>query len=428
MPQRSSPNPDGRPSGTARAITSLWRSSQWLVLCLIMLAGLLLAVREFKDYRMLTTATGPWHWVGQILVRGLLALPVLGFGALLAHPVRARRWMLGWLRRGWRQLCGQLRQTPLDDPLERAAATLATALAPLSQHIVAPPPLRTLSRRRFLGESALFGGLVGYSTLIEPYWLEVRSVDMPIVDLPERFIGMRIAQLSDLHTNAYTTAEDIARAVAVINGLAPDVVVITGDFVDKDINYADDATVPLTKLVAPEGIYSVLGNHDYYTGQIDHMKWAIKRQDLGLLVNQHTTLRRGADTLTLIGLDDPKHDGRTRGLSMASVDPARALRGVPASGPRLLLLHNPILVPHLVQEYPLDWILCGHTHGGQFRVPILTDAVVRSSEFFVRGQYDLGRTQLYVNRGFGFTGPPLRFRVRPEITLFRLVKAPTLGG
>jgi predicted MPP superfamily phosphohydrolase len=409
------------PAGTNRLLPRLWRGGQWLGLCMIMVLGLLLAVREFKDWQILTSLAGPWHWVGQIAVRAVLALPVLGLLALLVHPVRARRLMLGWLRRGW----GRVPAGPasLRAPLERATATLATAL----EGIAVEPAPRPLSRRRFLSEAALFGGLVGYATLIEPYWLDVTRLDMPIANLPERFVGMRIAQLSDLHTNAYTTAEDIARVVAVINGLQPDVVLVTGDFVDKDIKYADDATLPLTRLVAPEGVYSVLGNHDYYTGQIEHMKWAIKRQDLGLLVNQHTTIRRGADTLTIIGLDDPKHDGRTKGLSTASIDPALALRGAPTSGPRLLLLHNPILVPHLVQQYDLDWILCGHTHGGQFRVPIVTDAVVRSTEFFVRGQYDLGRTQLYVNRGFGFTGPPLRFRVRPEVTLYRLVKAPDSG-
>jgi predicted MPP superfamily phosphohydrolase len=99
------------------------------------------------------------------------------------------------------------------------------------------------------------------------------------------------------------------------------------------------------------------------------------------------------------------------------------MRGVAAGSPRLMLLHNPILVPWLVREYPLDAILCGHTHGGQFRVPILTDQFVQATEYFVRGRYDLGRTQLYVNRGFGFTGPPLRFRVRPELTMITLVPA-----
>ncbi|MBA3470790.1 MAG: hypothetical protein H0T53_14225, partial [Herpetosiphonaceae bacterium] len=212
-------------------VTTIWRSGQWVSLCLMMVLALLLGVREFKDSQLLTSLTGPWHWVGQIAVRGLLALPVLGLGMLLVHPVRARRWMLGWARRGWRRVRRQIRPTSLHAPLEQATATLATALAPLSRQIADAPAGRPLSRRRFLSEATLFGGLLGYSTMIEPYWLDVTSLDIPIANLPERFIGMRIAQLSDLHTNAYTTAEDVARAVEAINRLQPDVVVITGDFV-----------------------------------------------------------------------------------------------------------------------------------------------------------------------------------------------------
>ena len=120
------------PAETNRRLTRLWRSGQWLGLCMIMVLGLLLAVREFKDWQILTSLTGPWHWVGQIVVRAVLALPVLGLLALLAHPVRARRWMLGLLRRGWGRLRVQIRPTSLHVPLERATTTLTSALVPLT--------------------------------------------------------------------------------------------------------------------------------------------------------------------------------------------------------------------------------------------------------------------------------------------------------
>jgi predicted MPP superfamily phosphohydrolase len=152
----------------------------------------------------------------------------------------------------------------------------------------------------------------------------------------------------------------------------------------------------------------------------------IERAGLGLLVNASTTLRRGADTLTLAGLDDPRHN---RGaatpaarMNPESIQPGlRMLERLRSAGPRLVLLHNPILAPLLVKSFDLDLILCGHTHGGQFQVPILTDQLVSNAEYFVKGRYDLGRAQVYINRGFGFTGPPLRFGSPPEITLLRLV-------
>ncbi|HYF62748.1 MAG TPA: metallophosphoesterase [Herpetosiphonaceae bacterium] len=395
-----------------------WWLAQW-GFWLLAWAGLtLVLVRILKDWPLLAQLTGDAHRISQIGLRLALSVPLAGFGLLLLHPFRATAWMRDRLMRAARRA-------------ERAAPA---ALAPAARAVRRPiervarqfdplPTPRPLSRRRFLSEAVVFGGLLGYSTQVEPYWLEITEVDLPVANLPERFIGMRIAQLSDMHTNTYTTAEDLARAVDAINAQRPDAVFLTGDFVDSDSKYADDATVPFARLNAPEGVFSVLGNHDYYTGDITRVRWAINRQDLGLLVNQHTVLRRGADTLTIVGLDDPKHDGRTRGLSMSSVDPARAMRGIAAGSPRLLLLHNPILVPSLVREYPIDAIFCGHTHGGQFRVPIITDEFVEATEYFVRGRYDLGRTQLYVNRGFGFTGPPLRFRVRPELTMLTLVRA-----
>ena len=407
------------PTTRRRVLAWFWFAAQWLFLCCAWGGVLVLGVREFKDSSTLTEMTGTAHWIGEIAVRTVLALPILALIALLLHPVRARRWML---RRGGALARWIGRNVPHPALFERAATLVIAPVSQINKHFTAPAP-RQLSRRRFLAESALVGGAVAYSTFIEPYWLDVTRVELPIANLPARFVGMRVAQLSDMHTNAYTTAEDLARAVAIINGLHPDIVVLTGDFVDFDAKYADDATVPFTKLQAPEGVFSVLGNHDYYTGDITRIRWALRRQDLGLLVNQHTVLRRGADTLTIIGLDDPKHDGRTRGLSTASIDPAAALRGVASDSPRLMLLHNPILVPHLMQQYQLDVILCGHTHGGQFRVPIVTDEFVKRTEYFVKGRYDLGGTHVYVNRGFGFTGPPIRFRARPELTLLTLVKA-----
>jgi predicted MPP superfamily phosphohydrolase len=395
-----------------------WWSAQWGFWLLAWAGATLVLVRVLKDWSLVAQLTGDAHRLSQIGLRLALAIPLTGLGLLLLHPFRATRWMRGRLMLALGRLA---RRSPVE--LSPAAQSALRPLASVARQLEPLPTPRPLSRRRFLGEAALFGGLLGYSTMVEPYWLEITQVSLPVANLPERFAGMRIAQLSDMHTNTYTTAEDLARAVDVINSQRPDVVFLTGDFVDADAKYADDSTVPFARLQAPEGVFSVLGNHDYYTGDITRVRWAINRQDLGLLVNQHTVLRRGADTLTVIGLDDPKHDGRTRGLSTASIDPARAMRGVAAGSPRLMLLHNPILVPWLVREYPLDAILCGHTHGGQFRVPILTDEFVQATEYFVRGRYDLGRTQLYVNRGFGFTGPPLRFRVRPELTMITLVPA-----
>jgi len=340
-----------------------------------------------KDWQWLAEQTGWRFWLAQWIFRALVCLPLVFGLLLLLHPL--------WLGR------------------RLLAATRANLMVEPS------PNAETLSRRRFMLEAGLLGGLVGYSSVIEPFNPEIVELELPIANLPSRFEGFKIVQLSDLHVCAYTPAADVARAVALINQLDADIVAITGDFVDQHAKFADDATVPLRQLQAREGIFSVLGNHDYYTGDIDRMIWAIKRADLGLLINQQTVIRRGADRLNLVGLDDPKHDDGD-GWSHSSIDLTRAFAKLSAGDPCITLLHNPIFAPSVVKSYGPQVILAGHTHGGQIWVPILTESAVRSRDRFVAGRYQLANSQIYVNRGWGFTGPPLRFGKRPEISVIRL--------
>ncbi len=389
----------------------------WLLIWLSCVASIFLMIRYFSGAQWLSNLQGNTHFVAEFAMRLLMALPFTLWLLLMLRPVRTRRWIIGQVIK----LAQRLRRKPNADAVATIAPATATpASIPPTSSITAKP----LTRRRFLVESGLVGGVVGYAMLVEPYQIQVREVNLPIANLPERFRGMRIAQMSDLHINAYTTSADLARAVSQINQLNPDMVLLTGDFVDWDARFADAATEPFRQLRAPEGIYSVLGNHDYYSGKIDTIKQAIQRHDLGLLVNQHTVLRRGADQLVLVGFDDPRHN-RSGGprLSPESINPEAALKGTPKAVARLAMVHNPVIVPHFVANYQLDVILSGHTHGGQFQVPILTDQLVGNAEYFVRGHYDLGKSQVYVNSGFGFTGPPLRFRAAPEITLINLVNA-----
>ncbi|MCA0351383.1 MAG: metallophosphoesterase [Chloroflexi bacterium] len=398
--------------------TGRWASNVviWLVLWISCVAIIFLMIRYFSGAEWLSNLQGSAHFVAEFGMRLLMAAPFTLWLLLMLRPIRTRRWVVSHILKLAQRLRRQpkLQPTPAVDQPDRE-------VQPITSPTMSAKPL---SRRRFLVESGLVGGVVGYAMLIEPYQIQVREVNLPIANLPERFRGMRIAQMSDLHINAYTTSADLARAVAQINQLNPDMVLLTGDFVDWDARFADAATEPFRQLRAPEGIYSVLGNHDYYSGKIDTIKQAIQRHDLGLLVNQHTVLRRGADQLVLVGFDDPRHN-RSGGprLSPESINPEAALKGTPKNVARLAMVHNPVIVPHFVANYQLDVILSGHTHGGQFQVPILTDQLVGNAEYFVRGHYDLGKSQVYVNSGFGFTGPPLRFRSAPEITLINLVDA-----
>ncbi len=145
------------------------------------------------------------------------------------------------------------------------------------------------------------------------------------------------------------------------------------------------------------------------------------------MINQQTVIRRGAERLKLVGLDDPKHDDGD-GWSHGSIDPARAFANLRASDVCITLLHNPIFAPSVISGYAPQLVLSGHTHGGQIWVPILTDSAVRARDRFVAGRYQLANSQIYVNRGWGFTGPPLRFAKRPEISVIRLTSGQGLGA
>ena len=431
-----------------RMLTWLLNTALWLLLWLTMFMVLFFGLLALRDAAWLRVLEAPWREPLELFMRGLLAVPFGFWLLLLIRPVRTRWWFVRQAGRAWRWLSSglhrllrvagnkralaheeQLTSPAVASPAEQreadqAALNGAATPTPIKLITLKPTlPPRMLSRRRFMLESAVFGGIIAYSTLLEPEHIQTLQVEVPIADLPSRFEGLRIAQVSDLHVNAYTTGADIAEVVRVINQLEPDVVLLTGDFVDWHFKYADEATRPFRELRVRDGVYSVLGNHDYYAGDIEVVKTALRRYDLGLLVNQHTVLQRGPDRLSLIGLDDPRHRRGGGRYSYESIDPDRAMRGVSATVPRLLMVHNPVIVPELVRRYELDLLFCGHTHGGQFQVPIITDNLIKAREYFVHGHYKLGRSQLYVNRGIGFTGPAVRFRAAPEVTLLRLTAA-----
>lgn len=385
-----------------------------MVIGLFVLAGLLI-----YDLGSWLTLLDPASWersAAEIGVRLLIGLPLAGVAVLLLHPIRGPLMLAMLPVRLVRRLLRRRHSTG------ESPSASPTGAGTAEEPPTAPPGrlYKPLSRRRFLIESAAVSAILADGLLFEPHLVEFTSVDIPVRNLPERFKGFTIAQLSDLHINPYTTVADLARIVPRVNELGADMIVITGDFVDFESHYAAPTVDVLRGLSAPEGVYSVLGNHDHYAG-VDQVATALQRGDLGLLRNSHTVLRRGADKLYLLGVDDATHSRRYRNRK-GFADLPKAMRGAGTDAPRLLLLHNPILAPTVV-EAGVDVTLCGHTHAGQFRVPYLTGSLVRHVEYIDWGRYQWGDTQFYVNRGFGTVGPPIRFRARPEVTLIRLVPA-----
>lgn len=275
-----------------------------------------------------------------------------------------------------------------------------------------------LTRRKFLKGLAA-AGLVGasgaalYARVFEPFDYELTETDVFIRGLPPSFEGFRVALLTDVHHSRIVPLEEVRRAVALTNEARPDLVALTGDYTTSRRRYVEPCAEALGLLRAPSGVWAVLGNHDHYT-DAELTARAFARRKINVLSNANTLLRRGADELRLAGVDD---------WGWGKADWARALEGVDRSLPCVLLSHEPAVLD-MPETRGLSLILSGHTHGGQVRLPFVGAPARVVEEFrYLRGLYEKDGTQLYVSRGTGMIGLPVRFGARPEIAVIRLREA-----
>lgn len=272
-------------------------------------------------------------------------------------------------------------------------------------------PPQGISRRKFiLGGSATLGGLaLGDAFFHEPRSFEVREVQLPLAKIPPG-TEMRVVHLSDLHIRTFHDYyKEVARAA---NGLRPDLILLTGDYLEKDRNVGGVRRF-LRMLEAPSGIFAVQGNWEYWARvEGDNLRRHFAGADATLLLDERHDLSVRGVPLSLLGLDYPSPADRLAQLQKGA-DPGRL---------NLLLSHVPAFA-HEILDDRVDLILCGHTHGGQVRLPFLPPFhLPRFSGHFVDGLYHVGAgsTPLYVTRGVGTSIVPVRFFCRPEITLLRL--------
>lgn len=292
---------------------------------------------------------------------------------------------------------------------------------------------RRLSRRRFLtpGWGMLLAGvtigLLGlvYATLVEPRWIEVTRRDVALPGLPAALDGFTIAHLSDFHLGPHVSAKDVRRGVGIANALGADLIVLTGDFVSGSAEHITAGARELASLRARYGIFAVLGNHDVWT-DADYVAQSLAEAGIVVLRNERQPLEVGDTRLWLLGMEDTGYTGGFfsdfRAVWQETGDALAALlEGIPTDEPRLLLVHNPDFT-EMLPDGRIDLALCGHTHGGQVRLPLVGAPVVPScfGQKYARGLVQGPRTLVYVNRGLGTTGLPLRLGCRPEITLLRL--------
>lgn len=268
-----------------------------------------------------------------------------------------------------------------------------------------------ISRRMFIqGACGYVLGVMSvgsYSCLLEPRWIEIKNISINVHALPKRFEGMTIAQLSDIHHCKYVSREFIKNCVRKVNALSPDIVALTGDFVYGSKEFISSVAEELSELKAKEGVFAVLGNHD----NKDETTGALAEKGIRVLINEHIPLYRKKDYLFIAGVDD---------LWAGKLNIETTLNGTDDK-PKLLLCHNPDAIEK-IKHTNVDFVMAGHTHGGQVCLPLYGPPVVYSKfgARYASGLFHEGKTIMYVNKGIGVSNFPIRFFARPEITLFTL--------
>ena len=280
-----------------------------------------------------------------------------------------------------------------------------------------------------VGGTLLGSLLIGFSN---KYNYKVKTVRLQYPNLPAAFRGLRVVQISDVHSGSFTDTAAVQKGVQKILDLKPDLILFTGDLVNDRAVEMDNYKSIFSQLKAPMGVFSTLGNHDYG----DYIDWdsaaakkanleALKKVhgDIGwrLLMNEHVVLERGGEQIALLGIENWGAKGNCPKYGKMS----EAYPGTEKYPFKILMSHDPSHWDAEVREkYPdVDLMLSGHTHGMQFGVelPWFKWSPVQYMYRQWAGLYEEGKQKLYVNRGFGFIGYPGRVGILPEITLLELV-------
>jgi predicted MPP superfamily phosphohydrolase len=281
-------------------------------------------------------------------------------------------------------------------------------------------PDTAISRRRFLVRATYAYGAAGAAFSTYGIWNaerlpEVTRRTLTFPDLPAGLDGLRLLHLSDVHAGVHMEQDKMQALVAQANALGADLIVQTGDMIDIDPAYIPPYVRAFRELSAPLGVVTVLGNHDRYTGA-DAVIRGVRDAGQLFVRNDVHVIERGGATLALVGIDDPRN---WKADDPQPLDIDLALRRAPPDAFQILLAHRPGAFDGAAPRgIPLT--LAGHIHGGQFYLPILGWSAGRLITKYVMGHFRQGNSQLYVSRGIGVVGVPIRVFVPPEIALLEL--------
>lgn len=251
--------------------------------------------------------------------------------------------------------------------------------------------------------------LCWYSFIFEPNNIQVERISIEVENLPEDFHGTRIVHLTDLHSLGFNEIEK--RVIKIVDGINPDFVFITGDFVDtktKDFDACARFWQELSRQYDGR-IFGVLGNHD-----LNSLEKLLEQNNIVILNNENIKISKGNDHIYLIGVNDP---------DTHRDDLHKAMLGAKGDAPKILLAHSPDIIDDISNQ-DIDLILVGHTHGGQVKIPFIKPFWVPTQNHgkYASGLFEINGAYMYVNKGIGMTALPIRFNCAPEIAIIELKK------
>ncbi|HVK39668.1 MAG TPA: metallophosphoesterase [Candidatus Kapabacteria bacterium] len=359
-----------------------------------------------------------------------LHLTVLVFGlGLLVRDFVVRPIRLRTIRRERRARGARLARLAERIPAEsRLMAPARAGLERLSTRRAESEP-----RRRFIRTAALAAtGYVASASSLSAMRSEESRVDVVkirIPNLPPALRGTTIALISDIHSSVYMPRDEMERYRKTVNDLKADVIVVDGDFINSKLGEVYPFAEAFSGMSAPLGVYGVTGNHDYYPRDIETVCREVEQAGIKLLRNENITLEKNGEKIHLLGMDDP-HIYEINGyLESGKTETGRIenlMKGVDEAGTSIFLCHK----PYPFEEYSqlgIDLMLSGHTHGGQIVLAQLDNINLSFASLasrYVQGLYRARsnqRSQLYVTRGVGTVGVPVRVNCPPEVTHIVLV-------
>ena len=273
-----------------------------------------------------------------------------------------------------------------------------------------PKNKRFLTRRKFV--YGAIGLALSDAFFIEPNISHISNNILKVPYLPSALAGLKIVHLSDIHYKPDKDEGLLSAVVEKVNHINPDLIMLTGDYVDIDTSGIDPMLEYLAKLKSKHGILACMGNHDGWCndGEGEFYKTRFEKNGIQFLINENTALTINNETL---------HIAATDFIWNGNPDPIATLKGIPQEAPLITMVHEPDYFDTMLEHRDHHLQLSGHTHGGQCRVPFINYAPrkVKHGKKYIYGEYTKEKSSVFVTKGLGTTGIRVRFSCLPEIAL-----------